>query len=169
MTGATGPDPRVSAVQVVGAGAGPEDGAPEQRAEILRYAGAVAALGDGPVWRAIAAADRAANEAADDGDARPELEVGGFVAHADGGAEGLVRRAHAGLAPGGLLNTRRVLLGPPAWLAGQGVTVPPEVAAAVGPLDGPLDEQGAADAVAVAWHGAVRGVITLRTAPSGTS
>lgn len=144
---------RVAAVTSVG------DAGDHDSAEVLRYAAAVAALSEDPVARAIVAA--AAAGRADDGDAAEPahpLEVSGFVAHPGGGAEGLVRRAHAGLAPGGMLNTRRVLVGRPDWLAEQGVTVPPEVSTVA---------VGQAETVAVAWHGAVRGVLTLRTAPPG--
>lgn len=126
------------------------------RAELLRYAAALGALSDDPVGRALVRADREEaglpESAAEDEDDRPPLEVSGFAEHPGGGLEGLVRRAHAGLAPGGLLNTRRVLLGPPGWVAGQGVAVP------AGTPD-------AGHTVAVAWDGAVRGVVTLRTAP----
>lgn len=145
---------RVAAVTSVG------DAGDHDPAEVLRYAAAVAAWSEDPVARAIVAAGRADGAAADGDAAEPAhpLEVSGFVAHPGGGAEGLVRRAHAGLAPGGMLNTRRVLVGRPDWLAEQGVTVPPEVSTVA---------VGQAETVAVAWHGAVRGVLTLRTAPPG--
>ncbi|GAA2237800.1 heavy metal translocating P-type ATPase [Promicromonospora sukumoe] len=126
--------------------------------EVLRYAAAVEALSEHPIARAIAAAGRAGAE--------PEtpLEVTGFVAHAGGGVEGLVRHAHAGLAPGGGLNTRRVLVGRPDWLAEQGVTVSAEVRSAVG-----QQEEDGATAVVVAWNGAAGGVIALRDPAKATS
>ena len=78
--------------------------------------------------------------------------------------EGLVRRAHSGLALGGALNTRRVLVGRPAWLAEQGITVPEEVRSAVG-----QQEEAGATAVAVAWNGTAGGVIALRDPAKPTS
>jgi Cu+-exporting ATPase len=128
--------------------------------DVLRYAAAVEALSEHPIARAIAAAGRAAAEP----DAGTPLEVTGFVAHAGGGVEGLVRRSHAGLAPGGALNTRRVLVGRPGWLAEQGVTVPEEVRSAVG-----QQEDAGATAVAVAWNGIAGGVIALRDPAKPTS
>jgi Cu+-exporting ATPase len=128
--------------------------------EVLRYAAAVESLSEHPIAQAIAAAGRAAPEQ----DTEPPLEVTGFTAHAGGGVEGLVRTAHAGLAPGGALNTRRVLVGRPDWLAQQGVTVPDEVRSAVG-----QQEQAGATAVAVAWNGTAGGVIALRDPAKPTS
>jgi Cu+-exporting ATPase len=128
--------------------------------DVLRYAAAVEALSEHPIARAVAAAGRAAGEP----DSDTPLEVTGFVAHPGGGVEGLVRRAHSGLAPGGALNTRRVLVGRPAWLAEQGVTVPEEVRAAVG-----QQEEAGATAVAVAWNGTAGGVIALRDPAKPTS
>ncbi|MFD7021422.1 heavy metal translocating P-type ATPase [Promicromonospora sukumoe] len=128
--------------------------------EVLRYAAAVEALSEHPIARAIAAAGRAGAEP----DPETPLEVTGFVAHAGGGVEGLVRRAHAGLAPGGGLNTRRVLVGRPDWLAEQGVTVSAEVRSAVG-----QQEEDGATAVVVAWNGAAGGVIALRDPAKATS
>ncbi|MFE7508751.1 heavy metal translocating P-type ATPase, partial [Promicromonospora sp. NPDC057488] len=128
--------------------------------EVLRYAAAVEALSEHPIARAVAAAGRAAA----DPDPETPLEVTGFVAHPGGGVEGLVRRAHAGLTPDGALNTRRVLVGRPDWLAGQGVTVSAEVRSAVG-----QQEEAGATAVAVAWNGAAGGVIALRDPAKATS
>ncbi|WP_454850602.1 heavy metal translocating P-type ATPase [Promicromonospora soli] len=128
--------------------------------DVLLYAAAVEALSEHPIARAIAAAGRAAGEP----DAETPLEVTGFVAHAGGGVEGLVRRSHAGLAPGGGLNTRRVLVGRPDWLAEQGVTVPREVRSTVG-----QQEEAGATAVAVAWNGTAGGVIALRDPAKPTS
>jgi Cu+-exporting ATPase len=128
--------------------------------DVLRYAAAVEALSEHPIARAITAAGRAAAEP----DTETPLEVTGFVAHAGGGVEGLVRRAHAGLAPGGALNTRRVLVGRPDWLVEQGVTVREEVRSAVG-----QQEETGATAVAVAWNGTAGGVIALRDPAKPTS
>lgn len=128
--------------------------------DVLRYAAAVEALSEHPIATAIAAAGRAAAEP----ESGTPLEVTGFAAHPGGGVEGLVRRAHAGLAPGGALNTRRVLVGRPDWLAEQGVTVPDEVRSAVG-----QQEEAGATAVAVAWNGLAGGVIALRDPAKPTS
>lgn len=128
--------------------------------DVLRYAAAVESLSEHPIARAITAAGRSAGEP----ETGTPLEVTGFIAHAGGGVEGLVRRAHSGLALGGALNTRRVLVGRPAWLVGQGVTVPEEVRTAVR-----QQEEAGATAVAVAWNGAARGVIALRDPAKPTS
>lgn len=128
--------------------------------DVLRYAAAVESLSEHPIARAITAAGRAAGEP----DTETPLEVTGFVAHPGGGVEGLVRRAHSGLALGGSLNTRRVLVGRPGWLAEQGVTVPEEVRSAVA-----QQEAAGATAVAVAWNGTAGGVIALRDPAKPTS
>ncbi|MEU4384671.1 heavy metal translocating P-type ATPase [Promicromonospora sp. NPDC023805] len=128
--------------------------------DVLRYAAAVESLSEHPIARAITAAGRAAGEP----DTETPLEVTGFIAHAGGGVEGLVRRAHSGLALGGALNTRRVLVGRPAWLVEQGAAVPEEVRTAVR-----QQEEAGATAVAVAWNGAARGVIALRDPAKPTS
>jgi P-type Cu+ transporter len=128
--------------------------------DVLRYAAAVESLSEHPIARAITAAGRSAGEP----ETGTPLEVTGFIAHAGGGVEGLVRRAHSGLALGGALNTRRVLVGRPAWLVEQGVTVPEEVRTAVR-----QQEEAGATAVAVAWNGAARGVIALRDPAKPTS
>jgi Cu+-exporting ATPase len=128
--------------------------------DVLRYAAAVESLSEHPIAQAITAAGRAAAEP----DLGSPLEVTGFIAHPGGGVEGLVRRSHVGLAPGGALNTRRVLVGRPAWLTELGVTVPEEVRVAVG-----QQEEAGATAVAVAWNGTAGGVITLRDPAKATS
>ncbi|WP_275002302.1 heavy metal translocating P-type ATPase [Promicromonospora iranensis] len=128
--------------------------------DVLRYAAAVESLSEHPIASAIAAAGRAAGEP----DTETPLEVTGFIAHPGGGVEGLVRRAHSGLALGGALNTRRVLVGRLTWLAEQGITVPEEVRTAVG-----QQERAGATAVAVAWNGIARGMIALRDPAKSTS
>ncbi|MFD6139994.1 heavy metal translocating P-type ATPase [Promicromonospora sp. NPDC060271] len=128
--------------------------------DVLRHAAAVESLSEHPIARAITAAGRSAGEP----ETGTPLEVTGFIAHPGGGVEGLVRRAHSGLARGGALNTRRVLVGRPAWLVEQGVTVPEEVRTAVR-----QQEEAGATAVAVAWNGAARGVIALRDPAKPTS
>ncbi|MDR7383105.1 heavy metal translocating P-type ATPase [Promicromonospora iranensis] len=128
--------------------------------DVLRYAAAVESLSEHPIASAIAAAGRAGGEP----DTETPLEVTGFIAHPGGGVEGLVRRAHSGLALGGALNTRRVLVGRVDWLTEQGITVPEEVRTAVG-----QQERAGATAVAVAWNGAAGGVIALRDPAKPTS
>jgi Cu+-exporting ATPase len=128
--------------------------------DVLRYAAAVESLSEHPIASAIAAAGRAAGEP----DTETPLEVTGFIAHPGGGVEGLVRRAHSGLALGGALNSRRVLVGRLTWLAEQGITVPEEVRTAVG-----QQERAGATAVAVAWNGTARGMIALRDPARSTS
>lgn len=156
---------RMRVVDVVGADPSPHDRAGDANhltdaPEVLRYAAAVESLSEHPIAQAIAAAGRAAAEP----DTETPLEVTGFVAHPGGGVEGLVRRSHAGLAPGGALNTRRVLVGRPDWLAEQGVTIPDEVRSAVG-----QQEEAGATTVAVAWNGTAGGVIALRDPAKPTS
>ncbi|MET0433803.1 MAG: copper-translocating P-type ATPase, partial [Cellulomonas sp.] len=124
--------------------------------EVLRYAGAVEALAEHPIARAVAeAATGLAPEATGvggDGVGIGTDEVHEFRAEAGRGVSGVVRAAHAGV---GL--SRRVLVGRPAWLAEQGV-----------PADGDLGarfaaaEADGATAVLVAWDGAARGVLVLR-------
>jgi Cu+-exporting ATPase len=128
--------------------------------DVLRYAAAVESLSEHPIATAITAAGRAAGEP----DTETPLEVTGFIAHPGGGVEGLVRRAHSGLALGGALNTRRVLVGRLAWITEQGVRVPEEVRAAVR-----QQEEAGATAVAVAWNGTAGGVIALRDPAKPTS
>ncbi|WP_460701724.1 heavy metal translocating P-type ATPase [Myceligenerans halotolerans] len=164
-----------------------------QAVEMLRYAAAVEALSEHPIAQAVARAGLRAGTSepsrpesggpeqdgsADDGSAGPGsdgsandggLEVSGFVAHPGGGVEGLVRRSHAGLGNGpGVggtgLNTRRVAVGRAGWLEGQGVTVPAEVAAAVGRA-----EASGATAVVAALDGTARGVLVLRDPAKPTS
>jgi Cu+-exporting ATPase len=124
--------------------------------DVLRYAGAVEALAEHPIARAVAeAAARLAPEAAGvggDGVGIGTDEVHEFRAEAGRGVSGVVRTAHAGV---GL--ARRVLVGRPAWLAEQGVPADADLGArfAAAEADG-------ATAVLVAWDGAARGVLVLR-------
>ncbi|WP_203666912.1 heavy metal translocating P-type ATPase [Cellulomonas pakistanensis] len=124
--------------------------------EVLRYAGAVEALAEHPIARAVAeAAAGLAPEAAGvggDGVGIGTDQVHEFRAEAGRGVSGVVRAAHAGV---GL--ARRVLVGRPAWLAEQGVPADDDLAVrfAAAEADG-------ATAVLVAWDGAARGVLVLR-------
>ena len=139
--------------------------------EILRYAGAVEALSEHPIARAVAAADESADRATDgpeetgaDGVVIGSLQVTGFVAHPGGGVEGLVRRAHSGLSLGNALNAHRVLVGRAGWLAEHGVAVPAEVSEAV-----ERAERSGATAVVVSLNGTARGVLVLRDPAKPTS
>ncbi|HYQ73526.1 heavy metal translocating P-type ATPase [Cellulomonas sp.] len=124
--------------------------------EVLRYAGAVEALAEHPIARAVAeaAAGLAPGAAGVGGDGVGigTDEVHEFRAEAGRGVSGVVRTAHAGV---GL--ARRVLVGRPAWLAQQGVPADDDLGArfAAAEADG-------ATAVLVAWDGAARGVLVLR-------
>jgi Cu+-exporting ATPase len=152
-------------------------------AEVLRYAGAVESRSEHPIAQAIAAA--AAADAATES-ARPAPagaapasagadgvqigsdEVTEFANEAGRGVIGVVRIAHSGLGM-----ARRVLVGRPSWLAGQGITVPDpdgsdspavRVAAAFRAA-----ETSGATAVMAAWNGKARGVIVLRDPAKPTS
>ncbi|SKC56709.1 heavy metal translocating P-type ATPase [Krasilnikoviella flava] len=95
------------------------------------------------------------------------LQAFDFRATAGGGVEAVVRRAHsgiAGLAADGGLNARRVLVGQPSWLTGQGVAFDGDLAAAFADA-----EATGASAVVVAWDGAARGVVVLRDPVKATS
>lgn len=161
---------RMALVGVLAAGDGPDAGDPgagtaddaagpartvDQR-EVLRFAGAVEALAEHPIARAVAEAAAAlAPEAAGvggDGVGIGTDQVHEFRAEAGRGVSGVVRTAHAGV---GL--SRRVLVGRPAWLAEQGVPADADLGArfAAAEADG-------ATAVLVAWDGAARGVLVLR-------
>lgn len=160
----------------------PADPAPEtspgrvahspERREVLRFAGAVEALAEHPIARAVAEAAAAQTRAA--GDPTPEpaaAAVGGdgvligadqvhdFQATAGRGVSGVVRTAHSG--PG---LARRVLVGRPTWLAEQGVPTQPDLARRFADA-----EADGATAVLVAWDGAARGVLVLRDPVKPTS
>ncbi|MFE7404521.1 heavy metal translocating P-type ATPase [Isoptericola sp. NPDC057559] len=150
--------------------------------EVLAYAGAVEALSEHPIAHAVAAAaaepsgrapglpgaepDGSAGAGADGGGIGA-LQAFDFRATPGGGVEAVVRRAHsglAGLAADGGLNARRVLVGQPSWLAGQGVALDGDLAAAFADA-----EATGASAVVVAWDGAARGVVVLRDPVKATS
>jgi len=155
--------------------AGAAPGAPDAL-DALRHAGAVEALSEHPIARAVAAAARAASDAADagvgttavgaDGVRVGSLQAFDFRSTAGGGVEAVVRTAHSGLSVGGGggLTARRVLVGQPAWLAGQGVTTAPVLDAAFADA-----ERTGASAVVVAWDGAARAVLVLRDPVKPTS
>jgi Cu+-exporting ATPase len=131
--------------------------------EVLRYAGAVEALSEHPIARAVAdapaAVSRPTDEIGGDGVAIGSDEVHEFRSTAGLGVSGVVRAAHSGI---GL--SRRVLVGRPGWLASEGVRTDDDLAArfAAAEADG-------ATAVLVAWDGAARGVLVLRDPVKATS
>jgi Cu+-exporting ATPase len=144
------------------------------RDEVLAYAGAVEALSEHPIAHAIteAAAELSGPGAGirpRESDNSAENEVGAlqafdFRATPGGGVEAVVRRAHSGLAPGGALNARRVLVGQPSWLADQRILLPDDLAAAFAEA-----ESTGASAVVVAWDGTARGIVLLRDPVKPTS
>ncbi|MFC8923766.1 heavy metal translocating P-type ATPase [Cellulosimicrobium sp. NPDC057127] len=156
--------------------------------DALRHAGAVEALSEHPIARAIAAAARdlsapqstppapgADTAVGADGVPIGSLQAFDFRSAPGGGVEAVVRTAHSGLSLGtgtgtkgtkgtaegapapASLNARRVLVGQPSWLAGQGVASDPA-------LDEAFEaaERSGATAVVVAWGGAARAVLVLR-------
>jgi P-type Cu+ transporter len=135
--------------------------------DTLRLAGAVEALSEHPVAQAIAAAAATPGVSPDEEAAvgKDGVEVGSdqvheFSSSPGGGVSGLVRTAHSGL---GLAT--RVLVGRPAWLAEQGVTVDDDtLTRAVTDA-----ETTGATAVMVAWNGAPQGVVVLRDPVKDTS
>lgn len=136
----------------------------EAAREVLRLAGAVEALAEHPIARAVAEAAAVGTAApgqgvGDDGVAIGSDQVHDFRAEAGHGVSGVVRVAHAGV---GL--SRRVQVGRPAWLAAQDVTPDEDLAArfAAAEADG-------ATAVLVAWDGRARGVLVLRDPVKPTS
>ncbi|HRA51379.1 heavy metal translocating P-type ATPase, partial [Actinotalea sp.] len=130
--------------------------------EVLRFAGAVEARSEHPVGRAIAEVAAQAGARPADGVGEDGVEIGSdqvleFRNDAGRGVSGVVRTAHSGLDMG-----RRVLVGRPEWLRGQGVdTTPLDVA-----FDGAV---AAGTAVMAAWSGVARGVLVLRDPVKATS
>ncbi|WP_454042819.1 heavy metal translocating P-type ATPase [Cellulosimicrobium sp. Marseille-Q8652] len=169
------------------AGPGADRSGDADALDALRHAGAVEALSEHPIARAIATAARdvsgspvgAASPLPEtvgaDGVRIGSLQAFDFRSTPGGGVEAVVRTAHSGLslgsAPGaagpggaGSLNARRVLVGQPSWLADQGVTTSPA-------LDDTFAdaERTGASAVVVAWDGAARAVLVLRDPVKPTS
>ncbi len=151
--------------------------------EALRLAGAVEALSEHPIARAIAAAAQELAEiqggsatgsatagagsvclAGADGVGVGALQAFDFRATPGGGVSALVRRAHSGLALASALNSRRVLVGRPSWLDAEGIAIPADVTAAFDAA-----ETDGATAVVVAWNGTARAVLTLRDPVKPTS
>jgi Cu+-exporting ATPase len=134
--------------------------------EVLRYAGAVEALAEHPIARAVAEAAEAlaagrtgATGVGGDGVTIGADQVHEFTATPGTGVSGVVRTAHAGIGLG-----RRVLVGRPTWLTDQGVTPDEDLTQrfAAAEADG-------ATAVMAAWDGATRGVLVLRDPLKATS
>ncbi|MBD8079645.1 heavy metal translocating P-type ATPase [Cellulosimicrobium arenosum] len=151
--------------------------------DALRHAGAVESLSEHPIARAIAAAARDLSASREPGGSPGADSSGGavgsdrvgvgslqafdFRSTAGGGVEAVVRTAHSGLSLGsgdGGLNARRVLVGQPAWLAGQSVATPTELDDAFADA-----ERRGASAVVVAWGGRARAVLVLRDPVKPTS
>jgi P-type Cu+ transporter len=136
------------------------------REEVLRLAGAVEALSEHPIARAIAAAaavhpptPTAGARTGADGVAIGSDQVLDFRNDAGFGVSGVVRTAHAGLGLG-----TRVLVGRPGWLASQGVDTAPDLDEAFRAA-----EAEGGTAVVVAWNGTGRGVVVLRDPVKPTS
>ncbi|MFD6179224.1 MULTISPECIES: heavy metal translocating P-type ATPase [unclassified Isoptericola] len=175
--------PELSGPRAGSDGPGPDN---SREREVLAYAGAVEALSEHPIAHAVAAAARElSGPRAGSGEPGPDssggtgadgvgigaLQAFDFHATPGGGVEAVVRRAHsglAGLAADGGLNARRVLVGQPSWLAGQGVAFDGDGrdGLAAGFADA---EATGASAVVVAWDGAARGVVVLRDPVKATS
>ncbi|WHP19462.1 heavy metal translocating P-type ATPase [Cellulomonas sp. ES6] len=136
----------------------------EDRAEVLRLAGAVEALAEHPIARAVAEAAAGSHTGSATGVGADGVTIGSdqvheFRAEAGHGVSGVVRAAHAGV---GL--SRRVLVGRPRWLAAQGVTLDDDLTARF-----EASEADGATAVVAAWDGAARGVLVLRDPVKATS
>lgn len=136
----------------------------EDAAQVLQLAGAVEALAEHPVARAVAAAAAERRTAPEpvatgaDGVPVGSDEVREFRADAGHGVSGVVRTAHSGVAL-----ARRVLVGRAGWLADQGV----DVATVTAAVD--AAEHDGATAVVAAWDGRARGVLVLRDPVKPTS
>ena len=143
--------------------------------DALRHAGAVEALSEHPIARAVTeAARRVAAPASRGGDAPVgadgvvigSLQAFDFRSAPGGGVEAVVRTAHSGLSlgDGGGLTARRVLVGQPSWLAREGVSPDPALDDAFAAA-----EATGASAVVVAWDGRARAVLVLRDPVKPTS
>ena len=150
-------------ILVAADGAAPNDSTTAD--EVLRLAGAVEALSEHPIARAIAATaaeigprGRVAVAVGDDGVEIGSAQVTEFVNEPGRGVVGVVRTAHSGLDLG-----RRVLVGRPGWLREHCVDT--------APLDDVFDaaEADGATAVMAAWNGSAHGVLVLRDPVKATS
>lgn len=129
--------------------------------DTLAYAGALEAKSEHPIAAAIAsyATAQLDSPVGADGVDR-SLEVSDFRNYAGGGVAGIVRAPHSGVNVGA-----KVMVGRPAWLEQEGI------AAASAELLAQFEqaENSGATAVAVAWNGAVQGIIVLRDPLKDTS
>ena len=148
-------------ILVAADGAAPNDSTTAD--EVLRLAGAVEALSEHPIARAIAATaaeigPRGRVAGGDDGVEIGSAQVTEFVNEPGRGVVGVVRTAHSGLDLG-----RRVLVGRPGWLREHCVDT--------APLDDVFDaaEADGATAVMAAWNGSAHGVLVLRDPVKATS
>jgi heavy metal translocating P-type ATPase len=116
------------------AGVRPADGVAQ--ADLLRYAGAVEQASEHAVAAAISAAAAAA-------EAGPLPQADGF-------------RALPGLGARGTVDGREVIIGREKLLTGQGMTVPPDLAAQCHAW-----EQSGRTAVLIGWDGAIQGAIAV--------
>ncbi|SMF11260.1 Cu+-exporting ATPase [Cellulosimicrobium cellulans J34] len=146
--------------------------------DALRHAGAVEALSEHPIARAVAAAAREVSAPVDAQGTEPRVGADGVVVGSlqaldfrsapGGGVEAVVRTAHSGLSlgtdGGAGLHARRVLVGQPSWLAREGVAPDPALDDAFAAA-----ESSGASAVVVAWGGRARAVLVLRDPVKPTS
>jgi P-type Cu+ transporter len=120
----------------------------ESRDEVLALAAAVEAASEHPVAQAIAGGASAPPVDGSAGDAGAPVVVSATAVDAFA--------AHAGLGVEGRVDGRAVLVGRPALLAERGVTLPDELATALGAA-----EALGRTAVAAAWDGRARGVLVV--------
>ncbi|WP_084617994.1 heavy metal translocating P-type ATPase [Jonesia quinghaiensis] len=129
--------------------------------EVLDYARAVEDGSEHPIARAVVEYANTVRPTEPDVDGVDRSwSTTEFTSVAGGGVIGVVRLPHSGVEMGA-----RVLVGRPAWLADQGVDTNNSELQEI--FD--AAEQGGATAIAVAWNGVWRGVITLRDQLKETS
>lgn len=130
-------------------------------ANTLGYAAAVEALSEHPIAQAIAefGKDNIPAEQQLDGVDR-SFEVTEFKNAVGGGVTGLLRLQHSGVNL-----SAKVLVGRPAWLAQEGISIHvPELTSAFDQA-----EAGGATVIAVAWNGSWQGIIALHDPLKETS
>ncbi|XBH21317.1 heavy metal translocating P-type ATPase [Jonesiaceae bacterium BS-20] len=130
-------------------------------ANTLAYAAAVEALSEHPIAQAIAefGKENIPAEQQLDGVDR-SFEVTEFKNAMGGGVTGLLRLQHSGVNL-----SAKVLVGRPAWLAQEGISIDvPELTSAFDQA-----EAGGATVIAVAWNGSWQGIIALHDPLKETS